>query len=94
IIPGWETLPITLLCAGGVILIGGSLSAITAQHEMETIKSRMEKEQMKAMPGQSTPAAFIKRLTDCQAQNNINVINDWMDKIEAAIDDFCKINNA
>lgn len=94
IIPGWEALPITLLCAGGVVLICGSVSAITTQREIETIKSRMEKEQMKATPNQSSAPTFIKKLTDFQSQNNIEVITIWLNKIEEAIDNLCNSENA
>lgn len=94
IIPGWEVLPITLLCAGGIVLVCGSVSVITTQREIETIKSRMEKEQMKATPSQPSAPAFTKKLTDFQTQNNITVIASWLDKIEEAIDNLCNSENA
>lgn len=94
VIPGWEALPITLLCAGGAVLICGSVSAITTQREIETIKSRMEKEKVKSAPKQSSTSALTKKLTDFQAQNNIKLINEWMDKIEEAVDGLCHTANA
>ena len=94
IIPGWEALPITLLCAGGIVLVCGSVSAITSQREIETIKSRMEKEQIKATQSHPSAPTFTKKLTDFQAQNNIEVIARWLDKIEEAIDNLCNSENA
>ncbi len=93
IIPGWEALPITLLCAGGALLICGSVTAITTQREIETIKSRMEKEQA-GNPAPSSATSFIKKLTDFQAQNNIKVIHAWLNRIEEAIDNLCRAHNA
>ena len=96
VIPGWEAIPITLLCAGGGVFIGGSVSAMTTQKEIETIKSKMEKEQAKTSKNQNqySMSAFIKKLTDSQAQNNIKIINEWMDKIEAAINNLCDTKNS
>lgn len=94
VIPGWEALPVTLLCAGGAVLICGSVSAITTQREIETIKSRMEKEQKRETASQPKASSFTKKLTDLQAQNNIQVINDWLDKVEEAIDNLCNGDNA
>ena len=93
VIPGWEALPITLLCTGSVIMICGSVSAITTQREIETLKRKMEKEQAKPSGNSHAVPDFTKKLTDLQAKNNSKVINDWLDKIEEAIDNLCAANN-
>lgn len=92
VIPGWEALPIALLCAGGIIIICGSASAINTHRKIETIKSRMEKEQM-GTKSQTSAAALVNKLTDFQAKNNTKVILDWMEKIEEAIDSLCNTCN-
>lgn len=87
IIPGWEALPVAMLCAGGVVLVGGSVSAIMAQSQIETVKTRLEKEQARTQSAGNRGAdtSFAKKMAALQAQRNTEAIGQWIDMVEQAV---------
>ncbi len=89
VIPGWNSVPLMLMGAGTVVLIGGSVSAISAHREMETLKSKLEKEKMRSGEHNTADKQFLKQLTDSQAQCNITVMENWLDQVESAMKKIC-----
>lgn len=87
IIPGWEALPVAMLCTGGVVLVGGSVSAIRAQSQIETVKTWLEKEQARAQSAgnRSVDTSFAKKMAALQAQRNTEAIGQWIDMVEQAV---------
>lgn len=86
IIPGWEALPVAMLCTGGIVLVGGSVSAILTQSQIDTKRNKLEKEKShtQSFANQVLDVSFAKKLARLQAKRNIEVISQWIDAIEKA----------
>lgn len=87
VIPGWEALPVALLCAGCVVMICGSATAIKTQSQIETIKSKLEREQAQAQnaPSRVAERELVKKVTSLQAERNTKAISQWIDMVEQAV---------
>lgn len=85
LVPGWNTAEIIFVSLGAAMLIVGGTSAIITESKIREARETGKIHNNVARPATVNLNEMLKKVTQQQCQCNIQIINEWLNKIKEAL---------
>lgn len=85
LVPGWNTAEIIFVSLGAAMLIVGGTSAVITESKIREAREKGKIHNNAARPATVNLNEMLKKVTQQQCQCNIQIINEWLDKVKEAL---------